>query len=277
MNMTERVLNGLRYIFLIFITIVVLYPVIWVFLSSFKTEEDLFTNPWGLPRSFQWQTYGDVILNHKLHINIINSFFISIVSTIVTILLSAMAAYGIIRIKWKGSKLVLGFFVLGIMVPAHATLIPIYINLLPLNDFLDPRIVLLIPYISFGFPVSILILSGYLSTLPRTLEEAAVIDGYSVIGIFFKIILPISMPALATVGILSFINSWNELLYALIFLRQDEVQTIPVAILRFVGFYTTAWSNVLASIAITIVPTIIIYMFLQDKIVHGMTAGAVKH
>lgn len=276
MSITDKILIVFKYIFLLIITVSVLYPVAWVMLSSFKTEADLFTNPWGFPMSFQWETYVDVLTNYKLHINVINSVLIAVVTTVVTIILSAMAAYGIIRIKWKGSKLVLSFFLLGIMVPAHAYLIPVYISLLPLNDFLDPRVTLMIPYIAFGFPVSILIFTGFFSTLPHTLEEAAIIDGYSPIGIFFKIILPISIPAIATVGILSFINSWNELLYALIFLRQDEVQTIPVAILRFVGFYTTDWSNVLASITITIIPTIIVYIFLQDKIVQGMTAGAVK-
>jgi raffinose/stachyose/melibiose transport system permease protein len=265
-----------KYIFLLAITVSVLYPVLWVMFSSFKTEADLFTNPWGFPTSFQWDTYVDVIGNYKLHINVMNSILIGVITTVITIILSAMAAYGIMRIPWKGSKLTLSFFLLGIMVPAHAYLVPVYITLLPLNDFLDPRVVLMIPYIAFGFPVSILIFTGYFSTLPRTLEEAAIIDGYSMIGIFFKIILPISMPAVATVGILSFISSWNELLYALIFLRQDEMQTIPVAILRVVGFASTDWSKVLASITITIIPTIIVYIFLQDKIVKGMTAGAIK-
>lgn len=274
--LAKVILPTARYVFLIIIAISVLYPLLWVFMGSVKSEQDFYTNPWGIPTSFHWEIYTSVLTEYNLHINILNSMYVAVVSMIIIMVVSAMAAYGIVRMKWRGSRLVLGFFLLGIMIPVHSTLIPLYINLQGLRDVMDPRIVLLIPYIAFGIPTSILILSGYFSTLSREVEEAAVIDGCSLIGTFFRIILPISTPALATVGILAFIHSWNELLYALVFLRETELQTIPVSILKFMGFYSTDWSKVLASISITMIPSIIIYMFLQDKIVQGVTAGAVK-
>lgn len=274
--LAKVILPTARYVFLIIIAISVLYPLLWVFMGSVKSEQDFYTNPWGIPTSFHWEIYTSVLTEYNLHINILNSMYVAVVSMIVIMVVSAMAAYGIVRMKWRGSRLVLGFFLLGIMIPVHSTLIPLYINLQGLRDVMDPRIVLLIPYIAFGIPTSTLILSGYFSTLSREVEEAAVIDGCSLIGTFFRIILPISTPALATVGILAFIHSWNELLYALVFLRETELQTIPVSILKFMGFYSTDWSKVLASISITMIPSIIIYMFLQDKIVQGVTAGAVK-
>jgi raffinose/stachyose/melibiose transport system permease protein len=162
------------------------------------------------------------------------------------------------------------------MVPGHTTLIPVYLNLQGLRDVLDDRIVLIIPYVAGGLSQAILILSGYFSSLSKEIEEAAVMDGASLIGIFFKIILPISMPAIATVSIFSFIFTWNELLYGLVFIEKTEHQTIPVAILKFVGFYSTDWSKVLASIALTMIPSLLVYMVAQNKIVQGITDGAVK-
>lgn len=267
----------LRYLVLSFIALTVVYPLLWVFLGSFKTEQEFYLNPWGLPSTLHFEIYKNVITQYRLDQNIWNSFFIAAISTGIVMVVSAMAAYGIIRMKWKASKWVLGFFLLGIMIPVHSTLIPLYISLQGLRDLMDPRFVLLIPYIAFGIPTSILILSGYVATLSKEIEEAAVIDGSSLIGVFFRIVLPMSVPALATVSILAFIHSWNELLYALVFLRETSEQTIPVAILKFMGFYSTDWSSVFASITITIVPSIIIYVFLQEKIVQGMTSGAVKH
>jgi raffinose/stachyose/melibiose transport system permease protein len=275
-SMGKYVLPAVRHIFLMIVAISVLYPLLWVFLGSFKTEKEFYTNPWGLPSALNFGTYANVLTQYHLHLNLLNSFFLAAVSTIVVVFLSSMLAYGIIRMKWMGSKAVLMFVMLGIMVPVHSTLIPLYINLQPLMEHLDNRVVLLLPYIAFGLPTSVLIFSGYFSTLSKEMEEAAVIDGASMIGTFFRIILPISTPAISTVSILSFIGHWNELLFALVFLRDSEMQTVPVALLQFMGFYSTDWSKILSSISITIIPSFVVYAFLQNRIVQGFTAGAVK-
>lgn len=272
----KTIVKGLKYLFLSSIAFSVLYPLVWVLMSSIKSEKDFFTNPWGFPVSFHWETYASVLSEYGLHWNLLNSLLLATVTTMIVVLISTMAAYGIMRLKWKGNMAILGLFLLGIMIPGHATLIPLYINMQGLLSVLDPRLVLLIPYIAFGIPTSILILSGYFSTLSKEMEEAAVIDGCSLIGAFFKIILPISTPVLATVGILAFIHTWNELLFALVFLKQTELQTVPVAILKFVGFYSTDWSKVLATISITMLPSLAVYMFFQEKIVQGVMEGSVK-
>ncbi|MFH5183323.1 carbohydrate ABC transporter permease [Paenibacillus sp. TAB 01] len=268
--------NVSRYALLIVLAAAVIYPIIWVILGSLKSEESFYTNPWGLPDQFHWEVYNVIFTQFHLQVNVWNSFYISAVSTLVVILFSAMAAYGMIRLKWKGSKAVLGLILLGIMIPVHSTLIPIYLDLQSYNKWIDPRILLMLPYAAFGIPTSVLILTGYYATISRDMEEAAVIDGSSLIGCFFRIILPISMPAIATVAILSFIHSWNELLYALIFLKKTASQTLPVALLQFMGFYSTDWAQVLAAITVGMVPGILIYMILQNYIVQGITAGAVK-
>lgn len=264
------------YAVLSIVTISVLYPILWVFLSSIKTQKELIFNPWGLPSTFTLKPYITVIAEYGLHLNVFNSLWITLISALVVILVSSMAAYGIIRMKWKLNKYVFAFILLGIMVPGHATLIPVYLNLQGIRGVLDDRVLLLIPYIAGGISQAVLILAGYFSTLSREIEEAAVMDGSSLIGVFFRIIIPISIPAIATVSIFSFISTWNELLYALVFLKSTSEQTIPVAILKFVGFYSTDWSKVLASISITMIPSILVYMVAQDRIVQGITDGAVK-
>lgn len=274
--MRKRFWQTVQYVFLCVLSVSVLYPLFWVFMSSVKKDEDVFLYPWALPRTINLASYQDVFINYKLHLNVLNSIIVSTLSVAVILFLSMLAAYGLTRLKWRASKWVLGFILLGILIPVHSTLIPLYINLQQLRGIINPKLVLLLPYAAFGLPTSILILAGYFSKLPRELEESAVLDGCSLIRAFFRIIVPASTPALATVGIFSFMGAWNELLFALVFLIRTEDQTIPVAILKYMGAYSTEWSKVLASIVVTIAPSLIVYVILQNKIVQGMTAGSIK-
>ncbi|MCQ6561353.1 carbohydrate ABC transporter permease [Paenibacillus mendelii] len=275
MSLNQFVKRTFLYGFLFLIAIVVLYPLAWVYMSAIKTQDDFFLHPWGIPRSFHLEGFKKVITEHHLHLNILNSTVISILTVGIVMLLSTTAAFGLTRLKWQGSKLVLAFFLLGLLIPVHSTLIPIYISLQGLREYLDPRLVIVLPYVVFGLPTAIMILSGYFSTLPRELEESAVLDGSSIPGVFARIIIPISAPAMSTVAIFTFMGTWNELLFSLVFLIKSEYQTVPVAILQFMGL-STDWPKVLASIALTIAPSLLVYMFLQNKIIQGVTAGSVK-
>ncbi|TFE23570.1 carbohydrate ABC transporter permease [Cohnella luojiensis] len=275
MSLNQFVKRTFLYGFLFLIAIVVLYPLAWVYMSAFKTQDDFFLHPWGIPRSFHLEGFRKVITEHHLHLNILNSAVISILTVGIVMLLATTEAFGLTRLKWKGSKFVLAFFLLGLLIPVHSTLIPIYISLQGLREYLDPRLVIVLPYAVFGLPTAIMILSGYFSTLPRELEESAVLDGSSIPGVFARIIIPISAPAMSTVAIFTFMGTWNELLFSLVFLIKSEYQTVPVAILQFMGL-STDWPKVLASISLTIAPSLVVYMFLQNKIIQGVTAGSVK-
>lgn len=169
----------------------------------------------------------------------------------------------------------MAFFLSGIMIPVHSTLIPLYVTLRPLAK-VDERLALMIPYVVFGLPVAIFIISNYMKSIPLSLEEAAVIEGCSLIKSFFNIILPMTKPAIATVSIFSFMGIWNELMFALVFLQRSTVQTLPLGILRFTGLYTTQWQPTMAAIVIAMIPSLIIYSILQEKIIGGMTAGSLK-
>ncbi|MFB5192439.1 carbohydrate ABC transporter permease [Alicyclobacillus fastidiosus] len=275
-RISHLLFRTLQYVVLVVLALSILYPLFWVLSGSFKTSAQLQLHPWSLPTRLNFQIYRSVLVNYHLQWNLLNSILITAATVIIVTVLSVLCAYGITRMKWRFSKWTLGFILLGILVPVHATLIPLYTMLQGLQQYIDIRIVLVIPYLAFGLPVSIFIMCGFFRSLPIELEEAAVIDGTSIIGAFFRVILPISRPALATAAIFTFIGAWNELLFALVFLQQSDTQTIPVALLQFIGAYNTNWAYVFAAIVITIVPSIVFYVFLQNKIIEGTTAGAIK-
>jgi raffinose/stachyose/melibiose transport system permease protein len=263
------------YLFLIVIGVTVVYPLVWTFFGSVRDETQFSLNPWGFPEQLDLSVYVEVLTEYGLARNILNSLIMSIVGVLAIIWLSLTASYALARLRWRGAKFMMAFFLSGIMIPVHSTLIPLYVTLRPLAK-VDERLALMIPYVVFGLPVAIFIISNYMKSIPLSLEEAAVIEGCSLIKSFFNIILPMTKPAIATVSIFSFMGIWNELMFALVFLQRSTVQTLPLGILRFTGLYTTQWQPTMAAIVIAMIPSLIIYSILQEKIIGGMTAGSLK-
>ncbi|NPV54367.1 MAG: carbohydrate ABC transporter permease [Firmicutes bacterium] len=261
---------------LIALAVTVIYPIAWTIISSLRDSEEFFQNPWGFPRGFDASVYEKVWNEHQLKYNLFNSVMLSAIAVSVSLVVSLMASYAISRMKWRFSGLALAFFLMGIMIPVHSTIIPLYISMQPIINSLGARFALAIPYIAFNLPVSIFILTNFMRSIPSVLEEAAVIDGCSVPQLFLRIIVPTSLPAIATVSIFSFLGVWNELLFALVFLSRNTEQTLPLGILRFTGRYAVQWSETLAAVSIAMIPSMVIYMILQDRLIKGMTAGAVK-
>lgn len=269
------IIGFLKYVILIFFTILFLYPILWLVINAFKTNEELFLSPWKLPQSFFIENFKRAITEGNLGRFFINSCIVSVLVVAFATLLSAMAAYGITRLRWKLSGLMLSLFLLGMMIPTYSTIIPLFsiFNKLKINN---TYIAVIIPHVVFALPISILILTGFFETIPRELEEAAVIDGCTLPGIFFRIICAISTPSLVTVAVITFITAWNDLLFPQIFLSDPNMMTLPVGLTNFQGRYSTDYVGMIASVVITIIPSIIIYVILHDKIIDGMTAGAVK-
>jgi raffinose/stachyose/melibiose transport system permease protein len=265
----------LIYLFLLIIGVTVVYPLVWTFFGSIRDETQFSLNPWGFPEQLDLSVYFRVLTEYGLARNILNSLVMSIVGVLAIIWLSLTASYALARLRWRGSKFMMAFFLSGIMIPVHSTLIPLYVTLRPLAK-LDERFALMIPYVVFGLPVAIFIISNYMKSIPLSLEEAAVIEGCSLIRSFFNIILPMTKPAIATISIFSFMGIWNELMFALVFLQRAVVQTLPLGILRFTGLYATQWQPTMAAIVIAMIPSLIIYSILQEKIIGGMTAGSLK-
>lgn len=263
------------YLVLCAFTLLFLYPILWLVINAFKTNEELFLSPWTLPSSLSLDNFIRAIKDANLIRNFINSAIIAVAVVVVSTLFSAMAAYGITRLKWKLSGVVLSIFMLGMMIPTYSTIIPLFsiFNKLKLNN---TYLAVIIPHLVFSFPISILILTGFFRTIPHELEEAALLDGCSIPRAFFQIIWPTATPSLVTVSVITFITAWNDLLFPTIFLSDKEMMTLPVGLAAFQGRYSTDYVGMIAAVVITIIPSIIIYSILHEKIIDGMTAGALK-
>lgn len=258
------------------IAIIQLYPLVWMILFSLKDNSEIFyTNIAGIPKIFRWENYSGALINGGLLRYFLNSVFYTVVTVVVSGLLSSMAAYAIARMKWKYNNIVMSIFLLGIMVPIHAALLPLFIVLTKLN-LLDSYFALLIPYIAFALPMNILILVSFYKSIPKDLEEAAYIDGCNIYMAFFKVIFPIVKPALATISIFTFLGTWNELMFANTFVNSGKYRTLTVGIMSLAGQYATDWGMIGAGMVIATLPTVIIYILLSRQVQESLISGAIK-
>ncbi len=261
-------------IILILFACIQIFPLLWLLTFSLKSNPELFgDNILGLPREWLWSNYQQVFTGSKIGTYFLNSVFVTTLTVIIASFLSATASYAITRMRWRFSKLVYTLFLLGLMIPVHSALLPLFITLKPV---LNTHIALIIPYVGFAMPLSILILSGFMGGIPREMEEAAFIDGASIYKVFFVIILPLIKPALATISILTYLSSWNELMFAITFINKEALKTLPYGIMSMVGRYTTHWGPIGAGLVIATIPTIILYVFMSEQIQQSLSAGAVK-
>lgn len=263
------------YMLLALLSLTYLYPLIWLVINSLKDDAGLFANPWSVNLPFRFGNYVTAWTAGKIGVSFLNSSLVALVSVVVTIFASSMAAFSFKRLKWKLSGLVLGLFLLGVMIPIHSTLIPLFIAFNKLR-LINQYIALILPYAAFALPTAIFILTGFMGSFPREIEEAAIIDGCSMKGVFWRMIFPLSKSAIATIAIFTFVSCWNELMFALILMSDPLKMTLPVSLTRFKGQYSTNWSVQLAATVIMIIPSVLVYVFLNDKIIKSMTVGAVK-
>ena len=266
---------GIKYLTLGAFTILCIYPLIWLVLGSFKTNPELYANPWGLPESFGVENYIRALTEGHILQYFGNSVIITVTAVFVAVMLSSMVSYAIVRMRWKLAKLTLNIFLLGMMIPVYAMLIPLF-SMFNAMNILNTRWAVIIPHIAIAFPMAIFIMSGFMGSIPSELEEASVIDGCSIYQIFFRIIMPISKSSIVTVAVVTFINIWNDLLFPQIFLTDSSKMTLPVGLTEFQGQYSTNYVVQIAAVIITIVPSIIVYIWLHKHIMEGMVSGAVK-
>ena len=257
------------------VSLTYLYPLLWLIINSLKTDTEMFIDPWSVIPSFQFDNYATAWVSGKIGTSFFNSVMVSFTSVGVTIVVASKAAFALKRFKWKLSGFVMGLFLIGVMIPIHSTLIPLFMVFNKIG-LLNKHISLVLPYVAFALPTSIFILSGFMATFPKEIEEAAVIDGCSMKGVFWRIIFPLSKSSIATISIFNFVTAWNELMFALIFMTSDSKMTLPVSLTRFKGQYSTSWTIQLAAVVIMVLPSLIAYFFLNDKIIKSLTIGAVK-
>ena len=264
------------YIVLIFWALVNLFPVYWMFTFSLKNNEEIFgANVAGLPQHWLWSNYTDAINTGRMDIYFINSVIVAAATIAITLIVALMATYALTRLVWKGRKTMNKFFMLGLTIPIHASIVPIYVTLSRLH-MLNTYWALIIPYAAFSLSMAILICTGFMGDIPYELDEAACIDGCGVWGTFFRVTVPLMKPAVATVGIYTFLQCWNELMFANIFISKTEFKTLPVGIQALSGQFTTAWGPIGAALVLATFPTLFVYIFLSKKIQESFIAGAVK-
>ena len=271
----SKILKAIIYIFLTAMAVIYILPLVWIFLVSFKTNKEIFTNPFGLPESFMLDNFTFAWTKGYLGIATWNSFVVCTVSLILSMIIGSMAAFAIGRLRWKFSNLCMTYFLIGMMIPVHCVMIPLFTRFAKMG-LSNSSIGLIIPYVTFSLPITIYIMTGFFKGMPNELIESACIDGASIYQIFGMIALPLCKTGLFVTGLMSFVANWNELLLAMVFISDDTKKTLPVALSKFVGPYNTNYSQMFAAIIIAIIPTIIVYCIFSNQIVDGLTAGAVK-
>lgn len=264
------------YFIFIFWALINLFPVYWMFTFSLKSNEEIFgENVAGLPHKWLWSNYARALKVGNIGRYFLNSIIVSVSTIAIVMIISLMATFALTRLIWKGRKRMNQFFMLGLTIPIHASIVPIYITLSKL-ELLNTYLALIIPYSAFSLAMAILVCTGFMQDLPKELDEAACIDGCGAWGIFFRIIVPLMKPAVATVSIYTFLQCWNELMFANIFISDSAHKTLPVGIQALSGQYMTEWGPIGAALVLATFPTLIFYAFFSKKIQASFIAGAIK-
>lgn len=275
--MVRNLKRGIPHLFLLGYLLVILFPFLFVLFSSVKKDNNAIAlHPFGLPKEFVFNNYYEAWVNAKISTYFINSLYISLISALLTILLASMFSFAVTRMRFGRIATVLfGAVLIGMLIPNNAMMLPIY-TLVNKLGILNTHLALIIPYIGNAIPFTVIILAAFMRSLPGEIEEAAVMDGLSASGIFAKIVLPLTVPAIVTVFIVNFLSNWNEFLLANYFLSKDTLRTLPVGMVQFRNQYQMNYAQMSAGIVYSVVPVIVIYAFLQEKIIEGVTAGGVK-
>jgi len=242
-----------RWLFLLFVAGFVAAPLIATLLGGFKSLGDLRTNPFGLPREWEWSNYADILLSKRYWQMLWNSFVISSLTTIITLIVAAMAAFVFAHLRFFGSRMLLNYFTMGLLFPAATAILPLFIKVRDLG-LLDTYFGVVLPQVAFALAMSILLFRRF----------------------FRFVTLPLSTPILATVGTITFVHSWNSYLLPLVMLNSDAMYPWPLGIMVYQGEFTADWHLILAFITLTILPTFLLFVLAQKHIVAGLTVGAVK-
>lgn len=263
--------------FLVVFSLSCIFPLVWLFYSSLKEKRVFNADIIGLPKSPTFINYVNILTNKDYHIfqSMVNSFRTTILSVFFIVLFGFIVGYILSRISFRGNRVLYLIFLMGMLIPIHSLLVPIYVVFQKTN-LLDHWYTLLVPYIAFGLPIAIFLVEGFVKGIPTALEEAAAIDGSTFTRTLFQIILPICKPILVTIGIIQTFACWNEFSFALVLMNDTRLQTVPLAMKQFTGQFASDYPKIMAAMLLTMSPIIIFYFVFSKQIIEGMVAGAVK-
>lgn len=266
----------LLYMGLILFTIPVIFPVYWMVVSSIKTPEDLFTIPPELfPTGVSFESYLQVILHSDIPRYLLNSFIIAILTTVISLFICVLAAYSFARFDYPGKRIVLISMLFSYIIPPVLLFLPFYMILSKIG-MINTYAGIIAAHLTLVTPFLLWMLMPFFKSIPKSLEEAAMVDGASITQVFKKIVLPLAVPGIFSSGIFAFTFSWNEFLYSSVILMDENLRTLPVGISGFVSSYDIRWGAIMASSVLAAIPVVLIFRLIQNYFIEGLTAGAVK-
>jgi raffinose/stachyose/melibiose transport system permease protein len=274
--MNRRGSQSFIHLFLALYVVLLLLPLVWLLISSFKTNREITVNTWALPSVFNFNNYTAAWESANIGRYALNSLTVAGTACTLTLLLAAATSFAITRMKFaRPGKIIYQFILLGIIVPPGALFISLYQLIQDLRIY-DTHLSLILVYCTYGLPITVFILQAFMKSIPSELEEAGIMDGMGAAALFARIIVPLSLPALVTVFILNFIGNWNEYILSQLLISTESLRTLPTGMATFNDGYRTNFASLSAAVIISIIPVLVVYVFLQRQIIDGMTAGSVK-
>jgi raffinose/stachyose/melibiose transport system permease protein len=266
--------SPLTYALALAVAAVSIVPVLYVILGGFRDTPQINADPAGLPDPWVWTTYGRVLTQGRFWVQAFNSTVIALSVTLGVVVLGVCAAFVLARYSFRGREALYSFFTLGLLFPAGAAILPLFLMLRDL-DLVNSYYGVILPQVAFQLPVTVVILRPFLAAVPVDLEDAAAIDGTTRLGFFWRIMLPLSRPALVTVGVLAFVGSWNAFLLPLLVLNAVNLHTLPLGVQNFSSQYTSDTAGILAFTSLAMLPALLFFTLAERQIVGGLQ-GAVK-
>jgi raffinose/stachyose/melibiose transport system permease protein len=271
----KRLPRFFQYLILVIVTLIIVVPIVIMVFGALKTRGEMFTNPYTIPIPPRWENFGQILATGSFWNMLRNSLVVMVASTAGVLITSSLAAFVFARMQFRGKELAFNFLTLGLMFPITVAIMPVYLVVRQMQ-LIDHLLAVILVQTAFGIAGNTLILRGFFLSIPMELQDAASIDGCSAFGFFWRILMPLAQPALAAVGALTMIVSWNDLLTPLVLLNSDKLWTLPLGTMQFQGQYSSDMALTAAFVTLSALPAIIFYMFAERQIVAGLTAGAIK-
>ena len=274
MPLKTRISRNIVFLGLLIFALMILYPLFWMFVSSFKSYKEIYTNVWALPSEWHFENYASAWEN-GIQNYFLNSAYVTGFSILFTVMSGTMAAFVLARYRNRWIDAALLFIIGGLMMNPEVALIPLF-EILTFFNLIDTRWALILTYVAYRLPLTIILIRAFFITVPKELSESALIDGCSEFGIYWRIYLPLSIPIVITSVIINAFYAWNEFLFATVFINSSELKTIPSGLMVFRDALRTDWGVLLSGMVIASVPMVILLIVLQKYLVRGLSEGSVK-
>jgi raffinose/stachyose/melibiose transport system permease protein len=264
-----------KYVICLVMAFLVLGPIAVAVMNGFKSKGQVMNRPFSLPDPVLWSNYTDILRSDAFWRQLSNSTLVMLATTLLVIGLASSAAFVFARMPFRGRELLFTYYVLGLLFPVTVAILPVYL-LIRRIGLVDSLWGIILPQVAFLLPLSVIILRNFFLSIPRELEDAAYVDGATSLQFFWRILLPLSRPALAAVAVLTMVYSWNNFFLPLVALNSEGKWTLPLGVMQFSGQYSSDWGAILAFVSLAMIPAIVFYLIAERQIVAGLTAGSLK-